>query len=50
MDKELMEKTQEILSIKNDASSLIIGADTLDELNRVKLDFLGKSGFTLFNS
>ncbi len=39
-----MEKTQEILSIKNDASSLIIGADTLDELNRVKLDFLGKSG------
>lgn len=44
MDDKLIEKTREILSIKNDASSLIIGVGDLEELNRIKLDFLGKQG------
>lgn len=44
MNDELMEKTREILSIKNDASTLIIGVGDLEELNRIKLDFLGKQG------
>lgn len=35
---------QELLKIKNDASSLIIAADDERELTAVKLDFLGKSG------
>ncbi|OGH17053.1 MAG: phenylalanine--tRNA ligase subunit alpha [Candidatus Levybacteria bacterium RIFCSPHIGHO2_02_FULL_40_18] len=34
----------ELLKIKNDASSLIIAAEDEQELNQIKLDFLGKSG------
>lgn len=40
---------QELLKLKNDASSLIIAAEDEQELNAIKLDFLGKSGkLTLF--
>lgn len=35
---------QDLLKIKNDASSLIIAAEDERELNQIKLDFLGKSG------
>lgn len=35
---------QELLKIKNDASSLIIAAEDEQELNQIKLDFLGRSG------
>lgn len=35
---------QELLKLKNDASSLIIAAEDETELNAVKLDFLGRSG------
>ena len=35
---------QELLKLKNDASSLIIAAGDEDELTAVKLDFLGRSG------
>lgn len=35
---------EELLKLKNDASSLIIQAEDLEELNELKLDFLGKSG------
>ncbi len=35
---------QNLLKIKNDASSLIIAAEDEQELNQIKLDFLGKSG------
>ena len=35
---------EELLKLKNNASSLIIQAESLDELNSLKLDFLGKSG------
>jgi phenylalanyl-tRNA synthetase alpha chain len=35
---------QELIKIKNDASSLIIAAEDEEELNQVKLDFLGRSG------
>jgi len=35
---------EELIKIKNDASSLIIDAETTEELNLVKLEFLGKSG------
>ena len=35
---------QDLLKLKNDASSLIIAADDERELNAIKLDFLGKSG------
>lgn len=34
----------ELIKIKNDASSLIIAAEDEEELNQIKLDFLGKSG------
>lgn len=35
---------QDLLKIKNDASSLIIAAEDAKELNAIKLDFLGRSG------
>lgn len=35
---------QELLKVKNDASSLIIAAEDEEELNQLKLDFLGRSG------
>jgi phenylalanyl-tRNA synthetase alpha chain len=35
---------QELIKLKNDASSLIIAAESASELNEIKLDFLGKSG------
>lgn len=35
---------EDLLKLKNDASSLIIAAEDLEELNQLKLDFLGKSG------
>lgn len=35
---------EHLIKIKNDASSLIFGTDSLDELNQIKLEFLGKSG------
>lgn len=35
---------QELIKVKNDASSLIIAAEDEQELNQIKLDFLGKSG------
>ena len=34
----------ELIKIKNDASSLIIAAEDEQELNQIKLDFLGRSG------
>ena len=40
--KKFME--QNLLKIKNDASSLIIAAEDEQELNAIKLDFLGRSG------
>jgi phenylalanyl-tRNA synthetase alpha chain len=33
-----------LLNIKNDAISMILAAETTEELNRIKLDYLGKSG------
>ena len=36
---------QELFKIRNDATSLIINADSEEELVRIKLDFLGKSGY-----
>lgn len=41
MEQELLNQFQ---SIKNDSTGLIISAETLSELNEIKLDFLGKSG------
>lgn len=41
MENELLNQFQ---SIKNDATGLILSAENLNELNEVKLDFLGKSG------
>lgn len=35
---------QNLIKIKNDASSLIIAAEDEGELNEIKLDFLGKNG------
>ncbi|OGH12781.1 MAG: phenylalanine--tRNA ligase subunit alpha [Candidatus Levybacteria bacterium RIFCSPHIGHO2_01_FULL_40_10] len=35
---------QELIKLKNDASSLIIAAEDAQELTAIKLDFLGKSG------
>lgn len=35
---------QELIKLKNDASSLIIAAEDESELNAIKLDFLGRSG------
>ncbi len=35
---------QDLLKLKNDASSLILAAEDAAELNQIKLDFLGKSG------
>lgn len=35
---------QELIKIKNDASSLIIAAEDEKELNAIKIDFLGRSG------
>lgn len=35
---------QDLLKIKNDASSLIIAAEDEQELNAIKLDFMGRSG------
>lgn len=35
---------QDLLKLKNDASSLIIAAEDAAEVNAIKLDFLGKSG------
>lgn len=35
---------EELLKIKNNASSLIFEAENLDDVNKIKLDFLGKSG------
>ncbi|PIT89395.1 MAG: phenylalanine--tRNA ligase subunit alpha [Candidatus Levybacteria bacterium CG10_big_fil_rev_8_21_14_0_10_36_7] len=34
----------ELIKLKNDASSLILQADTLEEINEIKLGFLGKNG------
>ena len=36
---------QDLFKIRNDATSLIINADDAEELNSVKLSFLGKSGY-----
>lgn len=36
---------QELFKIRNDATSLIINADSEEELVRIKLDFLGKNGY-----
>lgn len=41
MEQELLNQFQ---SIKNDSTGLIISAESLQELNEIKLDFLGKSG------
>lgn len=41
MDQELLQQLQ---SIKNDATGLILSSESLTELNEIKLDFLGKSG------
>ncbi len=35
---------QELIKLKNDASSMIIAAEDAAELNEIKLDFLGKNG------
>jgi len=35
---------EELLHIKNDAVSLLMQADTVDEVNSIYVDFLGKSG------
>lgn len=35
---------QDLLKLKNDASSLILSAEDEKELNEIKLDFLGKNG------
>lgn len=35
---------EELIGIKNEASSLILDTSDSDEINRIKLDFLGKSG------
>lgn len=35
---------QQFQSIKNDSTGLILSAESLSELNEIKLDFLGKSG------
>ena len=35
---------QDLLKLKNDASSLIIAAEDEEELNQIKLAFLGRSG------
>jgi phenylalanyl-tRNA synthetase alpha chain len=35
---------QDLLKVKNDASSLIIAAEDAEELNQIKLNFLGRSG------
>lgn len=40
----LIAMEEELLKLKNDASSLIIAAEDLEEINQLKLDFLGKSG------
>jgi len=41
MEQQLLEQFQ---SIKNDATGLILSSESLQELNEIKLDFLGKSG------
>lgn len=41
MENPLLDK---LVKIKNDATGLILSAETLTELNEIKLDFLGKSG------
>jgi len=41
MEQELLNLFQ---SIKNDSTGLILSAESLNELNEIKLDFLGKSG------
>lgn len=41
METELLQQFQ---SINSDATSLIINAESLNELNEIKLDFLGKNG------
>ncbi len=41
METQLLQQLQ---SIKNDATGLILGAESLSELNEIKLDFVGKSG------
>lgn len=41
METELLQQFQ---SINSDATSLIINAESLSELNEIKLDFLGKNG------
>lgn len=41
MEQELLQQLQ---SIKNDATGLILSSESLSELNEIKLDFLGKSG------
>ena len=35
---------QDLLKLKNDASSMIIAAEDEEELTAIKLDFLGKNG------
>jgi phenylalanyl-tRNA synthetase alpha chain len=35
---------EQLIAIKNEASSLILGAENLEELNQIKLDYMGKSG------
>jgi phenylalanyl-tRNA synthetase alpha chain len=35
---------EQLIAIKNEASSLILGAESLEELNQLKLDYTGKSG------
>ncbi|RJQ25392.1 phenylalanine--tRNA ligase subunit alpha [Candidatus Parcubacteria bacterium] len=39
---------EELLKIKNDASTLIFEAEDTDELNKIKLSFLGKKGILTF--
>lgn len=41
MENPLLDK---LVKIKNDATGLILSAESLHELNEIKLDFLGKSG------
>lgn len=41
MEQDLLNQFQ---SIKNDSTGLILSAESLSELNEIKLDFLGKSG------
>src|SRR5436190_21389060 len=41
MEQDLLNQFQ---SIKSDSTGLILSAETLSELNEIKLDFLGKSG------